>query len=51
MKIKFFTSNAPESLEKAVNNFIETKKIISINFSVGAFPTYAEFYAMVLYEN
>lgn len=51
MKIKIITSNDPEELEKAVNEFIALKNVISINFNIAVFPHSAEFYAMILYDN
>jgi hypothetical protein len=51
MEIKIIKARDPEKLEKTVNDFLEfCPNVKNVSISVGAFPTYAEFYAVVLYE-
>lgn len=51
MKVKIITANSPSELENLVNYFIESNnKIISISYAIGAFPSRAEFSALILFE-
>lgn len=49
MEVKIIKAKTPESLEIEVNKYLEfSKEVKSINMVVGAFPNYAEFYAIIL---
>ena len=49
MEVKIIKASTPELLELEVNKYLEfSKKVKSINMTVGAFPGYAEFYAIIL---
>ncbi len=51
MQVKIIKQGSPEKLESEVNLFLEKiQNLISIEFNVGAFPGYAEFYAMIIFD-
>lgn len=51
MKVKILMAKEPEALEKLVNEFIASKQVFSVSFEIGAFPGFAEFYAMITYHS
>lgn len=51
MKAKILIAHDPTELEDQINAFIKDgNTILKIEFSVGAFPQRADFYALLLYE-
>lgn len=51
MEVKIIKETDPESLQQAVNAFLEfAPPVHSVNMAVGAFPGYSEFYAIILFD-
>lgn len=51
MEVKIIKANDPVGLQEEVNAFLKfAPPVHSVNMAVGAYPGYAEFYAIILFE-